>query len=146
MRRSSLLAAGFLGALSVSAVLLSTRAAESRTQRTLHRAELYEVLGGFIDDYCCADNSLCAAMSQDCSDKNGTDAETCGTYQAIGVASGNRNSCSQYAPGVTCTNTGTYVCTAVYSCTWTASTMECARATLQAEFNAPQSCSSGACP
>jgi len=143
MRSSSLLATGFLGILAVFAVLLSTRVAESRTQRTLARAELYEVLGGQqFQDYCCLNTSNCYTTSISCSDKNGTDQETCETWGNYTVVQGNVDSCSSYEPGLnySCSQSGSYQCSIMYSCIWMTGTKECDSNTYIGSYYAPQSC------
>lgn len=145
MRRSSFLACGFVGVLSVSAALLSTQAAESRTQRTLNRAELYEVLGGFIGDYCCADPGNCYNRSSSCT-SDFFDQETCDAALEYIVVIGNTKTCSAYTPGATCTNTGNYACTSAWTCTWNAAMQVCDTNTLSYTAYAPQTCSDNGPP
>lgn len=140
MRRSYLFASGFVGVLSVSGVLLSTQAAESRPQRTLNRADLYEVVGGFVADYCCSNVSDCAPETDLCSDFDGLDQETCDTYQQKEVTTGNQKSCSAYSPGNTCSAPGTYSCTDYYACVWQADGQKCVSLNFTGSENVPDSC------
>ena len=144
MRRSSLLACGFVGVLTVSAVLVSVRTAESRTQRTLDRAELYEVLGGFINDYCCANSSDCVGQNTACNIF--LDQETCEAAREYIVTTGNMNSCSAATIGATCSNTGTYICTNIWTCIWDTTNLTCDSNTFYGTYNAPQNCSDSGPP
>lgn len=147
MRRSSILTVVFLVVGLASSFQLSTGMAGARGQRTFARAELYDLFGGQILDYCCKDASACLASGRSCGDKSGTDGPTCNAYSDINVVAGNRKSCSDYNPnlGYTCSQGTTYTCTTTSSCVWVQAGQVCQTGTATGTFAAPQNCSDN-CP
>ena len=138
MSRTSFLVAALFGAI----IAVGLRETPARVSpRTMRAAELYQVFGGQIQDYCCANNSMCLASGQSCGQKSGTDQTTCSGFREVTVFAGNRNSCAMFSNGATCNQGTTYVCTNIYPCIWVQNGQVCQAGSLQSSFSAPSNCS-----
>jgi len=130
-------------AVCVAAITISVVRAGGE-QRTLSRAELWQIFGGeTFPDQCCEFKLECNLQGENqrlCSDHN-NDQIPCNAYMDDQQYAGNKKQCNGMAMGTSCTQAGSQLCHDQCVCHFDVDTGNCLRSyTSCNSFSSPVSC------